>query len=87
VHTFASVSVPREAKDVFTEGLVRLGQQRNNVSPQRPFWWRVQKFRNVFYQVVHVPTTRHTHSVWAGRGRSGKTERSGNKSERIARRG
>jgi len=46
-----------KTKHILTERLVGLGEQWNNVSPQRPFGGRVQQIRYVLNQVVDVPTT------------------------------
>jgi len=46
-----------KTKYILTERLMRLGEQWNDISPQRPFGGRVQQIRYVLNQVVHVPTT------------------------------
>ena len=50
----------RKTEHVLAEGLMRSGQQRNDVSPQRPLGRRVQQLGNVLHQVVHISVTQTT---------------------------
>jgi len=58
--TCDGVGMSRKTEHVLAEGLMRSGQQRNDVSPQRPLGRRVQQLGNVLHQVVHISVTQTT---------------------------